>query len=132
MRVVRAGKVRAVFAQMDLCGAKSACRSSAREERQNGRSRALVGGRNVRIASSRRSLVAIARIAKCLFFSALRIDGARHRCIRRERARFDRLQSMPPASDSRDARPKKKSAGLLTGQKTVIRFRPADETCGIE
>ena len=36
------------------------------------------------------------------------------------------------ASDGREAHPKKICSGLLTCRKTVIRFRPADDSCGIE
>ena len=44
-RVAIAEKVRALFAQIDLCDAKSACRSSARDERQNGRLTAFASTR---------------------------------------------------------------------------------------
>lgn len=114
----------------------------AAPNRPAGRRRVMNAGRGVPSASgvqrirshatSRQARPMRACIAKCLFFSDLRIDGARHRCAGCNRVALHRGGRMPVAADRREARPEKKCAGLLTGQKTVIRFRPAEVSCGIK
>lgn len=132
MRLSSGEKVRALFAQIDLCGAKSACRSSAGDERRNGRRRPSRGSRSRSDASSTRARCTNAGCKKCLYLCALRKHRMKERCVRGESPLRRHRRSMRPAADRREPRREKFCVGLLTCRKTVIRFRPADDSCGIE
>lgn len=125
-------KVCAVFAQIDLCAAESACRSSANDGRPDGCWTAMRARASACMALLLQSQRTIACNAKCLFLCALRKHERCRRCNGIDRGARAGRRSAPPASDAPEARVKKNCPGLLTCRKTVIRFRPADDSCGIE
>ena len=127
-----AEKVCAVFAQTDLCGAGSACRSSARRDRFDGHPSPIRERRARSDDRWRRAAHAPDALCKCLFFSALRNARGWRRCRRVVTSARRGPSSRPAPMTGRLPRPEKSCAGLLTSQKSVIRFRPAEDSCGIE
>ena len=123
-------KVCAVSAQIDLCGAGTGCRSSAVRECRNSGCPTTSTSSSHADAKRCRARCANASRKKCLYLSALRKHIARARCIRGRSAARRRCRGRRSPPDEPELHPEKICAGLLTCRKTVIRFRPADDSCG--